>query len=104
MFEKLMIELALKLLCRILGICDGEGECPDGLCDELVDEVKAIERKVDSPDLRVGAGVSGLPDFIRCLDIPRFVNWIKEGIAIINDAKVCPDEGRLGAAADPISE
>lgn len=103
MFQQILISIAIKALCRILGICDGQDGCPDGVCADAIAELKAIDRKLDEP--KVGANVSGITDFVRCLDIPRFVNWVKEGIAIFNDAKICIDDDdnviTLGAAPDP---
>jgi len=100
MFQQLLISIAIKALCRILGICDSQDGCPDGVCDEAIADLQSIDRKLDSP--KVGANVGGIVDLVKCLDVPRFVNWVREGIAIFNDAKICVDDDdnviTLGAA------
>ena len=96
-----LITAAKAALCEILGVCQAEDECPDGVCEDAVAELGQIERKLTSPKVGVGQDVTSILDFVRCLDIPRFVNWVREGIAILNDAKLCPDDRRLGDAPDP---
>lgn len=104
MFKQFAISIALELVCKFLGLCLHEESCPDGVCEEAINDLQSIQRKLDSPNLKVGAVGSPL-DFIKCLDLPRFLAWVKEGIAIFNDAKICNDDDNnvitLGAAPDP---
>ncbi|MEO1528702.1 MAG: hypothetical protein AAFX06_25045 [Planctomycetota bacterium] len=47
--------------------------------------------------------VESVFDLVRCVDLSRVVAWIREGVAIFRDAKICTDEDNnvitLGQAA-----
>lgn len=99
--NQIWISVALRLLCRMLDICLLDDRCDGDQCREAIAEVRAAERKVEKPT--VGFGFADLFGFVKCLDVNRFVAWVKEGVAIFNDAR-CVEDGEeitLGEVADP---
>jgi len=102
MFQQIAISLLVKVLCQVLGICKGFEGCDGDKCDEMILDLKAIDRKVESPKLK--ASVGNPLDFLRCLDFARFLAAVRELIDVIRDARICDDDDNvitLGAAPDP---
>ena len=81
MFQAIAINLMLKALCQImcqfLGICCDQADCPDGVCEPLIDQLEAIQS--DAPEVSANpAKVSAVgfsPDWSK---LPLLVDAIRE--------------------------
>jgi len=80
MFQAIAVNLMLKALCQImcqfLGICCDQKDCPDGVCEPLIDQLEAIQ--ADVPEVSANpAKVSAVgfsPDWSK---LPELVDAIK---------------------------
>lgn len=81
MFQAIAVNLMLKalcsLICQFLGICCNQEDCPNGVCEPLIDELEAIQSNAPevsaNPEKVSAVGFS--PDWSK---LPLLVDAIRE--------------------------
>ena len=91
MFQQIAINLMLKALCQIMcqffGACCNEEECPDGVCEPLIDSLESVQLDaplVSSNPAKVSA-VGFSPDWSKLDELVTAAReFIKTLIAFLN--------------------
>lgn len=83
-FIGLLLKL-IPLLRELIDLLQSSDDCPPGACGDLQARLTNLQEEAESPK------AAGFLDFVRCLDIPRFVAAVRELIDVIMDAmRQCP--------------
>lgn len=87
MWLRLLLQL-LPLLRELIGFAKSDGDCPDGICEETSAKLDEVEAELAA---KGGPSAQGIGDIFDCLDKPRAMDWLKEGLSILFDAlRGCP--------------
>lgn len=84
-----LITVLLPLIKELVSVGQECDDCTDEQAKELADassEIHELQSELASFD---GTPTAGVLDFIKCVDLNRLIEWVKEGIAIFKEASDC---------------
>ena len=83
-----LIQLLLPIIIELIGGLEDRGECPDGVCPPVREDLEALKTELAQPSTQ------DAKSFFECFDFQRFFAAISEMVAVVRDANkgVCPPE------------